>query len=91
VYNESELRHLQSEETNVEVPQLHEPRVVNDSFGGDYVGFWPAGAPGKGEFCCVACGYGAVVRSELPSCPMCGERLWERAAWSPFRRAGREV
>jgi hypothetical protein len=75
----------------MELPQLQEPRATNESFDGDYVAFWHAGARGKGEFCCVACGYGAVVRCELPSCPMCGERLWERAAWSPFRRASRTV
>lgn len=78
------------EETNVEVPQLQDRRA-DESFEGEYVAFWPTGAPGKGEFCCVACGYGAVVRSELPTCPMCGERLWERAAWSPFRRARRSA
>jgi rubrerythrin len=75
----------------MELPQLQEPRAAEESFGGDYVAFWPAGASGKGEFCCVACGYGAVVRSELPSCPMCGERLSERSAWSPFRRASRMI
>jgi hypothetical protein len=91
VYNESELRHVQPEETIVEAQQLQDPRVTDESFGGDYVDFLAAGAPGTGEFCCVACGYGAVVRGELPSCPMCGERIWERAAWSPFHRASQEV
>jgi len=86
-----ELRPLPAEETNVEAPQSQQPRVADESFGGEYIAFSPAGALGKGEFCCVACGYGVVVRSELPSCPMCGERLWERAAWSPFRRARREL
>lgn len=73
----------------MELPQLEQPRIADTSFDGDYVAFSPAGAPGKGEFCCVECGYGAVVRCELPPCPMCGEQLWERAAWSPFRRASR--
>ena len=73
----------------MKLPQLQGPRAAEESFDGEYVAFWPAGAPGKGEFSCVACGYGAVVRGELPSCPMCGEQLWERAAWSPFRRASR--
>ena len=89
MYNESELRRPQPKETNVERPQLEEPRVADDSYGGDYVAFLLAGASGKGEFCCVACGYGAVVRSELPKCPMCGEGVWEPVAWSPFRRASR--
>jgi hypothetical protein len=73
----------------VEVPQLKNSRVGDDSLAGDFVAFWRAGAPGKGEFCCVACGYGVVVRHELPVCPMCGEHVWEQAAWSPFRRATR--
>lgn len=53
---------------------------------GDYVELWPAGASGKGEFSCAACGHGAVVTQTLPPCPTCGEQFWERAAWTPFRR-----
>jgi rubrerythrin len=66
------------------VPQ--ESGGVDESFGGDYVELLPAGASGKGEFCCTACGYGAILMATLPPCPMCGERLWERVAWRPFRR-----
>jgi hypothetical protein len=70
----------------VDVPQSQEPRVGDESFGGDFLELRPAGDSGKGEFCCTACGYGAVVTHILPPCPMCGERLWERVAWRPFRR-----
>jgi rubrerythrin len=50
----------------------------------EYVEFWRAGVAAKGEFRCVACGYAIVTRAALPACPMCRERLWERAEWSPF-------
>jgi rubrerythrin len=36
----------------------------------------------KGEFRCAECGYGVVVRTALPQCPMCRGLLWE--ADGPF-------
>ena len=51
------------------------------------VEFWPAGALGKGQFSCTACGNRVTVHQVLPRCAVCGERLWERAEWSPFARA----
>jgi hypothetical protein len=53
----------------------------------EYVQFWPAGALAKGQFSCTACGNRVTVRQVLPRCAVCGERLWERAEWSPFGRA----
>ena len=53
----------------------------------EYVEFWPAGALAKGQFSCTACGNRVTVRQVLPRCTVCGERLWERAEWSPFARA----
>ena len=54
----------------------------------DYVEFHPTGARTKGAFRCTACGYGVVVATTLPRCPMCSGELWEAAEWSPFGRAG---
>jgi rubrerythrin len=36
-----------------------------------------AGTGVAGEFRCADCGYGAVIRSALPPCPMCGGTVWE--------------
>lgn len=44
--------------------------------------FLTAGREAEGEFRCVECGYGVVVRTVLPQCPMCRGKLWE--ADSPF-------
>ena len=41
-------------------------------------------APPPREYRCGRCGYGAVLRSTRPSCPMCGGRQWE----APARGAG---
>jgi rubrerythrin len=41
-----------------------------------------AGRSAEGEFRCAECGYGVVVRTVLPQCPMCRGLLWE--ADSPF-------
>jgi rubrerythrin len=46
------------------------------------------GSRAKGEYRCSACSYGVTVYRELPRCPMCGSRSWERLDWSPFVRAG---
>jgi hypothetical protein len=51
------------------------------------VEFWPAGALAKGQFSCTACGNRVIVHQVLPRCSVCGERLWERAKWSPFARS----
>jgi hypothetical protein len=57
----------------------------------EHVEFYASGARGVGEFCCASCGYGIVVRNELPRCPMCGEAAWEETAWRPFSHDGRAV
>ena len=51
----------------------------------EYVEFWPAGTLAKGQFSCAACGNRVTVHQVLPRCLVCGERLWERVDWSPFR------
>jgi hypothetical protein len=61
---------------------------VSDKRGdADYVEFWEAGMQAKGEFHCADCGYGVTVQAQLPACPMCAGRAWERSAWSPFTRS----
>lgn len=35
------------------------------------------GRQAEGEFRCAECGYGVIVRTTLPECPMCRGRLWE--------------
>ena len=52
---------------------------------GDYVEFWPAGTLAKGQFSCATCENRVTVHQVLPRCMVCGERLWERVDWSPFR------
>ena len=69
----------------VEESQL---RVSPASAGEDeYVEFWPAGTLAKGQFACTAYGNRVTVHQVLPRCMVCGERLWERADWSPFARS----
>jgi hypothetical protein len=36
-----------------------------------------AGMSAVGEFRCLRCGYGVVVRSVLPECPMCRGLTWK--------------
>jgi rubrerythrin len=36
-----------------------------------------AASPAR-EYRCSGCGYGAIVRSAIPSCPMCGGSSWEQ-------------
>ena len=43
-----------------------------------------AGRRAEGEFRCAECGYGVIVRKELPQCPMCRGLLWEVPTDSPF-------
>ena len=63
-------------------------RVSSTIAGEDeYVEFWPAGTLAKGQFACTACGNRVTVHNVLPRCMVCGERLWERADWSPFARS----
>jgi hypothetical protein len=47
---------------------------------GDFVEFGTAGGAGAGEYHCSACGYGVVVQSRLPLCPMCSGTVWEPGA-----------
>ena len=53
----------------------------------EYVEFWPAGTLAKGHFSCSTCGNRVTAHQVLPRCMVCGERLWERADWSPFARS----
>jgi hypothetical protein len=69
---------------DVEESQLEVSRAITGE--DDYVEFWPAGTLAKGQFACTACGNRVTVHQVLPRCMVCGERLWERADWSPFRR-----
>ena len=43
-----------------------------------YVDFVTTGAPAQGAFHCSACGYGVIVQTTLPQCPMCNGTTWER-------------
>lgn len=42
------------------------------------IDFAAAGSDAWGDFRCADCGYGAVVHSVLPPCPMCQGTVWER-------------
>jgi hypothetical protein len=53
-------------------------------FEDDFVEFYRAGDPVKGEFQCVACGRAAVHRGLLSRCPGCGSALWEQGMRTPF-------
>jgi rubrerythrin len=57
----------------------------------EFVAFRASGDPAKGEFHCAECGYGVIVHSALPICPMCGGDAWEQASWSPLTRVRRAV
>jgi hypothetical protein len=46
--------------------------------------FAAAGREANGEYRCAACGYGVIVRSVLPACPMCRGLVWEEPSGSPF-------
>jgi hypothetical protein len=69
---------------DVEESQLRISPIASEE---EYVEFWPAGTLAKGQFCCSACGNRVVVHHVLPRCMVCGERLWERAEWTPFARS----
>ena len=53
----------------------------------EFVEFVHAGEPVAGAYECVACGYTALVRGDLPPCPACHGVLWERSTWAPFASA----
>ena len=53
-------------------------------FEDDFVEFFRAGDPVKGEFQCVACGRAAVHRGLLSRCQGCGNALWEEGTRAPF-------
>jgi hypothetical protein len=36
------------------------------------------------ELVCAECGYGIVVTSLPPECPMCRATSWDLPAWRPF-------
>jgi hypothetical protein len=69
---------------DVEESKLEVAAAVADE--DEYVEFWPAGTVAKGQFCCSGCGNRVIVHRVLPRCMVCGERLWERADWSPFAK-----
>jgi rubrerythrin len=46
--------------------------------------FFRAGWSATGQYRCVECDYGVMVRTQLPVCPICGGRTWEATSWSPF-------
>ena len=69
---------------------VEEPQLSVSSTGAaddEYVEFWPAGTLAKGQFACTSCDNRVTVHQVLPRCLVCGERLWERADWSPFARS----
>ena len=53
--------------------------------GGEPV-FFTAGRKANGEFHCSECGYGVIVRTVLPACPMCRGLSWEEAYGHPSLR-----
>ena len=62
---------------------LDEVRVRDSA---DYVVFLTTGEAAAGGFRCATCGYGVVVSTVLPLCPMCGADAWET---DPSRSLGR--
>jgi rubrerythrin len=68
---------------HVESERSH--RAVLSSGDGEPV-FHAAGEEARGEFRCAECGYGVIVRTALPACPMCRGAVWEEPGASPFLR-----
>ena len=60
-------------------------RAVLSHGNGDPVLF-AAGQAVSGEFRCSECGYGVIVRSALPACPLCRGLVWEEHPASLFSR-----
>lgn len=61
--------------------QIESRRLVGRAASGRADGvppLLPAGGRADGEFRCAECGYGVIVRTELPQCPMCRGRAWQR-------------
>ena len=54
---------------------------VESEASDDFVRFHEAEAEARGEFHCAECGYGVIVQTRLPTCPMCAGRLWEQSTW----------
>jgi hypothetical protein len=67
--------------------KLQLPAAQSKADQDEFVEFYRAGERAAGAFECVGCGYGAVARAELPTCPVCRGTLWERSLWTPFTRA----
>jgi rubrerythrin len=45
-----------------------------------------AGWRAEGEFRCAECGYGVMVKTVLPACPMCRGVAWEAPVDGSFAR-----
>ena len=56
-----------------------------------YVRFAQAGAKAHGEYHCADCGYGVIVHTTLPPCPMCSGRAWEQSVWNARRGRSRSA
>jgi hypothetical protein len=64
-----------------------EPRSATETQLDDsgFVDFVASGMQIAGDDRCADCGYGAVVHSVLPPCPMCGGAIWESRGPLPRR------
>ena len=63
---------------------------VESEEGDEFLRFYEAESAARGEFHCAECGYGVIVQTRLPACPMCAGRLWEQSTWS-FGRGSRTL
>jgi hypothetical protein len=61
-----------------ESPRAASPATALPLDDSGFAEFALAGTSVCGEFRCSDCRYGAVIRRELPLCPMCGGSIWER-------------
>ncbi len=62
-----------------------EAGIENES-SDEFVRVQKAEEKARGEYHCAECGYGVIVHTRLPACPMCAGRLWEQSTWSRARR-----
>jgi hypothetical protein len=69
-------------EVSADEPRSAAEMQLDDS---GFVDFAAAGTQISGDFCCADCGYGAIVHSMLPDCPMCGGSVWESRGSVPGR------
>jgi hypothetical protein len=83
-YDKNSCGVCSNREVEVETSQQQDLAEQTD---GDYVEFFRAGTWAKGVFQCVSCQWVLVTSEVLRPCPTCGEKLWERADWSPFQRS----